>query len=111
MNRDKDRMNNFMLAMVGFDAEYPFLGPYDLSWLAARATESKNRALVVDVGGGKGHGLKAIRKATPGLPIARCVLEDLPEVVRAAEEIADPELRGVRYVGMDFHAEQPVKGS
>ncbi|KAK3382753.1 S-adenosyl-L-methionine-dependent methyltransferase [Lasiosphaeria ovina] len=106
-----ERTANFMLAMQSLEVEYPFLGTYDLSWAVPAAGDTSDRPLVVDVGGGKGQSIKAIVKATPGLPVSRCVVEDLPDVVAEAKAIDDPELAGVSYVGMDFHAEQPVKGA
>jgi hypothetical protein len=105
----EERLQVFMIAMAGIEELMPPLGAYDLSWAVEEGTKSDDRALVVDVGGGRGQALKGIFKATPGLPQHRCVLEDLPEVVEAARR-DDPELAEVRMVAMDFFKEQPVKG-
>lgn len=111
MNREPARMRAFMLGMGALTEEYPIVGSYDFAWAAAAAgRDGDDRAVLVDVGGGKGHAIKAIRAQTPGLEVGRCVLEDLPAVIEGARGMDDPELRGVRMVGMDFHAEQPVKG-
>jgi hypothetical protein len=106
---DPARMRTFMLAMQFQEAGYSFLGSYSLDWAVARAGEDPYRKVVVDVGGSRGHALKAIVKATPGLEMKRCVLEDLPGVVESVEAAGDEELKDVELVGMDFHAEQPVK--
>jgi hypothetical protein len=112
MNRHPARMVNFMHAMAGFEEAYPITAGYDFSWVVGAAAKGDaTRATVVDVGGGKGHALKAICARTEGLEIGRCVLEDLPVVVEAVRAANDPELKGVSLVGMDFHAEQPVKGT
>ncbi|KAK3329856.1 S-adenosyl-L-methionine-dependent methyltransferase [Apodospora peruviana] len=115
MGQDKERMGNFMMAMGDLTQNWPFLGTYDLSWAVSHVDDKDEdggqRALLVDVGGSRGHAIKAIIEATPGLPASRCVLEDLPEVVDAVKKSADPDLGEVRLVGMDFHAEQPVKGA
>ncbi|KAK3358090.1 O-methyltransferase-domain-containing protein [Lasiosphaeria hispida] len=105
-----DRLRNMMLAMAAMEQRFPSLGSYDLGWVVAAARGS-DRALLVDVGGGKGQAVKTILEATPGLPAHRCVVEDLPEVVEAAKSSVGPEMADVRFVGMDFHAEQPVKGA
>ena len=110
MNRDPARMKNFMVSMAAMEHTWPVLGTYDLSWALSQAEKSPHRPLVVDVGGGKGHCLKDIVKATPGLPMERCVLEDLPEVLGEVQKLEDPALRGARLVTVDFHKEQPVKG-
>ena len=62
------------------------------------------------MGGGAGHALQAIVKATPGLPMSRCVVEDLEAVVEEAKAKATDELKEAQFVAMDFHSEQPVKG-
>ncbi|KAG7293802.1 hypothetical protein NEMBOFW57_003859 [Staphylotrichum longicolle] len=106
----EERLQVFTIAMAGIEELMPALGAYDLSWAVEEASKSADRAVVVDVGGGRGQALKGIFKTTPGLPRHRCVLEDLPEVVEAARR-DDPELAEVRMVAMDFFREQPVKGA
>ena len=115
VNQSPARLSTFMLAMGAAEAQMPPLGPYDLSWVVerARATENEERAVIVDVGGGKGQALKGMLAVTEGLRElrGRCVLEDLEEVVEAMREgEGGGELEGVKLVGMDFHKEQPVKG-
>lgn len=109
INKDKNRMTSFMLAMGAAEDIVPALGTYDLGWAVEEAAKSEDRALVVDVGGGKGQALKAILRDTPGLPRHRCVLEDLPEIIEENKQ-NDPDLAGIQMVGMDFHSDQPVKG-
>jgi hypothetical protein len=111
MNRHPERMATMLLALSAMEKMYPHSGLYDFSWVAARAGESPaDRPLIVDVGGGNGHTLRAICNDTPGLPMSRCVLEDLPEVIEVAKTTADKEVLSARLVGMDFFKEQPVKG-
>lgn len=117
MNRDHDRMVDFMLGMSAFEEVYPAAGSYDFGWAVKKATaesggdDGNDRTVLVDVGGGKGHAVKAIRAETPGLRAEWCVVEDLPAVIEQAKAMDDPELRGARFVGMDFHEEQPIKGT
>ncbi|KAK3294633.1 O-methyltransferase-domain-containing protein [Chaetomium fimeti] len=106
----EERLRVFMLAMGVIEEHMPALGAYDLSWAVEEVGKSADRPLVVDVGGGRGHALKGIWKATPGIPRNRCVLEDLPEVVEAAKR-EDPEMADVQTVPVDFFKEQPVKGA
>lgn len=90
----------------------PVSGIYDFSWVVAEAGKHPNsdRAVLVDVGGGKGHAIKAIREEFPGLPVQRCVLEDLHETIEAGKAFAEPELAEVQRVAVDFHKSQPVIG-
>jgi hypothetical protein len=110
LSSDQGRPKNMMLAMSSMEQAYPSLGTYDLSW-AVESTNINTRPVLVDVGGGKGQSLKAMISATPGLTPYHCVLEDLPQVIEAARSGADTELAGARFVGIDFHNEQPVKGA
>ena len=110
MNRDPARMNNFMISMVAMGSRLPMVGSYDFTWILAEASKSDDKALVIDVGGGKGHALKAIFDATPGLPIERCAVEDLDVVVEEAKAQAEGAMSRAQYIAMDFHEEQPVKG-
>ena len=110
-NRDPVRMHNFMISMAAMATRMPTIGTYDFGWVVEAGSKGDaTRKLVVDVGGGKGHALEAIGKATPGLSMDRCVVEDLPAVVEEAEKLAEGELAKAKFVGMDFRTEQPVKG-
>ncbi|KAM7217201.1 S-adenosyl-L-methionine-dependent methyltransferase [Rhypophila decipiens] len=107
-------MANFALAMsVEKGASWPNLGSYDMSWAVKSGAmkENRDRAILVDVGGGRGHAVKAILEATPGLDPARCVLEDIPEIIDTAKASAGPVIAGIQFVATDFHAEQPVQGA
>lgn len=111
LNSDPAGMAVFMTSMVAMSHMQPMVGSYDFAWVTAEAAKSSDRALVVDVGGGKGHAVKAIAQATPGLPLSRCVVEDLDEIVQEAKATADPDLSQVQFVVMDFHKEQPIRGA
>ncbi|OAX79907.1 hypothetical protein ACJ72_05771 [Emergomyces africanus] len=66
---------------------------------------SQDKALIVDVGAGKGHDLLAYMKKFPDT--GRLVLQDLPEVVDGLENL-DTAIDKVAY---DFFTEQPITGA
>ncbi|KAK3324340.1 S-adenosyl-L-methionine-dependent methyltransferase [Cercophora scortea] len=113
LHQDEERMRGFMRAMSITHRRVPTTGMYDMGWVLRRAAEEPERVAWVDVGGGDGHTVKVFRRAHPELCAARCVVQDLPEVLEAAAAAAadDDELRGVRWVAMDFHHETPVHGA
>lgn len=111
MNRDPARMKDFMSAMSAVATPMGGLEAYDFSWVVDAGEREPDRTLVVDVGGGRGHSLEAILKATPGLDMSRCVVQDLPLVIDEARELVIGERTKARFVGMDFHAEKPVEGA
>ncbi len=111
LNSDNEQLRGFMLTMTAMEAWSPARNPYDFGWVAkhAAADAAGERVLLVDVGGGRGHALARILKENPGIGRSRCMLEDLKETVEEVEKEGREELEGVRMVGMDFHAAQPVK--
>ncbi len=86
------------------------------AWLAVTATvpgpvtvkEDPDRVLFIDVGGSNGHATKVILEKNPGLPPARCMLQDREEVVATFR--GEKSLSGIQTMAIDFHKEQPVKG-
>lgn len=111
VNRSPEKMNTFMKSMVAMSSKTVTIGTYDFSWVNSKASESPDRPLIVDVGGGKGHALQKIADATPGLPMERCVVEDLAPVLDEAKAQASGSLKQAQFVALDFHSEQPVKGA
>ncbi|KAL0933822.1 Demethylsterigmatocystin 6-O-methyltransferase 2 [Colletotrichum truncatum] len=64
------------------------------------------RAVVVDVGGGKGHDLKKFHLRNPTVPASDLILQDLPAILKNVER--DPGFTIQEY---DFFTPQPVKGA
>ncbi|KFY81900.1 hypothetical protein V500_10979 [Pseudogymnoascus sp. VKM F-4518 (FW-2643)] len=65
-----------------------------------------DRALVVDIGGSKGHDLEKFRLCHPDIPDGSLILQDLPDVVKDVQ--VD---RAISAQGYDFFTPQPVKGA
>lgn len=122
LGTDEAWVGSFLKGMAHVESRMPVTaGIYDFSWLVsavraepaaagAGAPDSGARAVLVDVGGGKGGAIKAIHREFPGLPIRRFVLEDRPETLEAGRLLDEPELAGVQRVALDFHRDQPVRG-
>ncbi|KAL4800935.1 o-methyltransferase [Aspergillus venezuelensis] len=69
-----------------------------------------DKALIVDVGGGKGHDLLAFREKFPGFAArGQLVLQDLDAVLQGVD-LGEVETE-VEKVAYDFFTEQPVKGA
>ncbi|KAK1590495.1 O-methyltransferase [Colletotrichum navitas] len=64
------------------------------------------RALVVDIGGGKGHDLKKFHLRHPQVPARDLILQDLPDILKEVEP--DPAFTVQQY---DFFTPQPVRGA
>ncbi|KAK5632317.1 hypothetical protein RRF57_008031 [Xylaria bambusicola] len=80
---------------------------YWIDWYPVKASvldgATDQSALLVDVGGGKGHDLLAFNAKYPGR--GRLVLQDLPPVINAIRSVGP----GIETMVYDFFTEQPVK--
>ncbi|KAK1831822.1 S-adenosyl-L-methionine-dependent methyltransferase [Podospora conica] len=114
LNRDPAATSDFMLAMAIAHRNAPTTGMYDMAPILAAAAAEPSRPVWIDVGGGDGHTVAIFRRAFPALPGSQCIIQDLPEVCtqasQKADAAADPDLDGVRWEPMDFHADPPVAG-
>jgi hypothetical protein len=74
--------------------------------LGEGASTEPDAALLVDVGGGKGHDLVTFKKTYGDLP-GRLVLQDLAGAIQQAGSLPD----GIESTVYDFFTPQPVKGA
>ena len=110
LNADPKGMAIFMQSMVTMSHMQPTVGSYKFDWAVEEAAKSPERKVVVDVGGGHGHAVASIGKAVPALPLERCIVQDLPEIVEEAKKTAQGDLAKAGFMAMDLHKEQPIKG-
>ncbi|KAF9880464.1 O-methyltransferase [Colletotrichum karsti] len=112
LQHDPPRMQRFLRAMGPIEEKMPISGIYDFGWVTEYArTNPTDRAVLVDVGAGRGQAIKAIHRENPELPLGRCVLQDRPEVIEAVTQLADEDMRLVKKQVIDFHKEQPERGA
>ncbi|WYZ46764.1 hypothetical protein EsH8_IX_000989 [Colletotrichum jinshuiense] len=107
----QDNPEQLMRAMKSMEMVQQFIplaGIYDFGWVEAMIAEQHERPIFVDVGGGKGHAIKAILKENPFIPSERVILQDRDEVIEQVTTLKDPELQGVQLQVHDFHKAQPV---
>ncbi|KAL1977238.1 hypothetical protein VTN31DRAFT_97 [Thermomyces dupontii] len=103
ISQDPRRIQQFNIAMSTQDNTLPVLGMYPFGEELANASDLENRALIVDIGGGRGHSLVQIRERWPELK-GRMILQDRPVVLDSIGE-----LPGIEKMPHDFFTEQPVK--
>jgi O-methyltransferase domain len=102
----KERVESFAKGLSLFDAIHPVTGVYPFED-KHQAGNSPDRTFAVDVGGGRGHAMVALRKGYPTLQ-GKMVLQDRQEVLDA---IGPNDLPGVEKMQHNFFAPQPVKGA
>ncbi|KAK1708570.1 O-methyltransferase-domain-containing protein [Colletotrichum lupini] len=105
------QVKRFMGVMEMVQSFIPLTGIYDFGWVATKLSEQHDRPLLVDVGGSKGHAIKAIMKENPFIPADRIVLQDRDEVIQQVVGLKDSGLDGVHLQVHDFHEAQPVRNA
>lgn len=85
------------------DFVLPVLGMYPFGEELAGLPDTDTRALLVDIGGGRGQSLIQIRQEWPNLE-GKFILQDRPMVLDSF-----PEIPGVEKMAHDFFTLQPVK--
>ena len=103
--QDKQRLAIFDGAMQFSEDILPFFGMYPFEQLVD-SSFPEDKPLIVDVGGGRGQAMVAIKQALPGLQ-GRLICQDRPWVLDSASQA---ELGGVEKMEHDFFTPQPVKG-
>ncbi|MCJ1311746.1 hypothetical protein MMC25_005419 [Agyrium rufum] len=68
--------------------------------------QAASKPLLVDVGGGLGHDLVALRKNHPSLH-GKLIVQDLPVVINEAKDLP----QGIEAMAHNFFTTQPVKGA
>ncbi|KAJ0297089.1 uncharacterized protein N0V96_009820 [Colletotrichum fioriniae] len=106
-----EQVTRFMGVMETVQSFIPLAGIYDFSWVETKLSEQHDRPLLVDVGGSKGHAIKAIMKENPFIPADRIILQDRDEVIQQVVELKDSGLDGIDLQVHDFHKAQPVKNA
>jgi hypothetical protein len=87
----------------------PWPEVYPTDTILSAGTEKPDRALVVDIGGSKGHDLEKFNLRHPDIPEGSLILQDLPEVV---QDLKLSNLStAITAQAYDFFTEQPVKGA
>ncbi|KAL4750725.1 S-adenosyl-L-methionine-dependent methyltransferase [Aspergillus terricola var. indicus] len=66
-----------------------------------------DRVLLVDIGGGVGHTLAALKRRFPDLS-GRLILEDLPQVIDDIKEPLSDNISAIKY---DMFEPQPIRGA
>ncbi|KAH6716821.1 O-methyltransferase [Leptodontidium sp. MPI-SDFR-AT-0119] len=110
LTADKDRFNMFNKAMMQQEASLPTLGMFPFTSLKEEVEAEPDRALVVDIGGGRGQSLLLIQKEIAGTfgKGSKMVLQDRPQVL---DTIPEELLPGIEKMPYDFYTEQPVKNA
>ncbi len=99
-------LNNFNLWMSGQRegrANWLDFFPFE-ERVARNFRGGRGAVMLVDVGGGRGHEVQAIKKRHPNLQ-GRFVLQDLPGTIQQALPVLAMEA-----VAHDFFTAQPIKG-
>ena len=100
------RLNAFNTFMEGQrEGRAPWFNHFPVEDSFDNESNHADAVLIVDVGGGRGHDMKAFKKAFPDQR-GRLIVQDLPTTI---DEIQDL-MPGVEAMKHDFFTPQPIKG-
>ena len=100
---ERDLWNKTLQMM---ERNFPILGMFDFGTAAEQARKQPERPFLVDIGGGRGQALHAIRQDCEGLSGLQLILQDLPIVI---DSLNQGDLPGVELMKHDIFTPQPVK--
>ncbi|KAI1267082.1 S-adenosyl-L-methionine-dependent methyltransferase [Xylariaceae sp. FL1019] len=103
----REETNQAFADAMGCHSEGNFTSWVDLYDTDEMVQASKpDRALIVDIGGSKGHDIEKFLQKHPDVPKDKLILQDLPEVL--AKFTIHPGITPYPY---DFFTPQPIKGA
>ena len=106
LSEKPETLEMFNRSMMQQEATLPVLGMFPFLSMQKEVEADRERAFIVDVGGGRGQSLLAIRNETSGGFGARMILQDLPHVL---DTISPQDIPGIEKMAHDFYTPQPVK--
>jgi hypothetical protein len=92
--------------MVMIESMQPVTGMFPFRSMLDQVSAEKERAFVVDVGGGRGNALVAIMAECGGSVAGRMVLQDMAEVLESKSPV---RIEGVQIMPHNFYDPQPVR--
>ncbi|PIG88503.1 O-methyltransferase [Aspergillus arachidicola] len=102
-----DRFTTFNEAMVAQDSGLIAIGLYPFAEELSNLADD-NTTTIVDVGGGRGHILRQIKKSAPELK-GKFILQDQASVI--ADNGTETQPYGIEAMAHDFFQPQPIKGA
>ncbi|RDW75494.1 hypothetical protein BP6252_06636 [Coleophoma cylindrospora] len=107
LSQDPQRLMRFEAAMQAQTSQNLLsfaIFPFQERFSELRPSEED--VLLVDIGGGKGHAIAAIRELCPDTP-GKMILQDRPDVIAGLKN----DIAGAEKFGYNFFEPQPVEGA
>lgn len=105
---DPQQRNLWNLTLQNMEKNFPIVDMFDFRTMREPVEREPDRPFIVDVGGGRGQALLAIREHCGGTFGGRLVLQDLPIVI---DSLKEQQLGGIEPMKYDIFTPQPVKST
>lgn len=105
---DPQQRSLWNLTMQTMEKNFPIIDMFDFRTMREAVEREPERPFIVDVGGGRGQALLAIREHCGGTFGGKLVLQDLPIVI---DSLKAEDLGGVEMMKYDVFTPQPVKST
>ncbi|KAF4125427.1 O-methyltransferase [Geosmithia morbida] len=108
IGEDPERRRLWNLTMENMQKNFPIIGMFPFKDLEPLVKAESERPILIDVAGGRGQALKAIRNHCGDVFDGRLILQDLPIVI---DSLNPEDLPGVQLMAQDIFIPQAVKNS
>src|SRR5690606_32538560 len=94
------------LTLQNMEKNFPIVDMFDFRTMKETVQREPVRPFIVDVGGGRGQALRAIKEHCGGEFWGKVILQDLPIVIDSLKQEELPDIEPMKY---DIFTPQPVK--
>lgn len=106
LDQDPAQRNLFNNCLQVLEKSAPVLGMFPFKSMKDQVEREPDRPFVVDIGGGRGQALLAIRTECGGSYGNKLILQDLPTVI---DTLKPEDIPGIEPMAYDIFTPQPVK--
>ena len=105
---DPQQRNLWNLTLQNMEKNFPIVDMFDFRTMKETVEGEPERPFIIDVGGGRGQALRAIKEHCGGRFWGKAILQDLPIVIDSLKEEELPDIEPMKY---DIFTPQPVKST
>ena len=108
VDMDPQQRNLWNLTLQNMEKNFPIVDMFPFPSMRQQVEKEPERPFIVDVGGGRGQALLAIKEDCGGTFGGNLILQDLPIVIDSLNEEELPDIEPMTY---DIFTPQPVKST
>ncbi|KFA71600.1 hypothetical protein S40288_03665 [Stachybotrys chartarum IBT 40288] len=108
IDENTEERHLFNITMQAMEKNFPITGLFPFKSLEAQVSSEPERPFIVDIGGGRGQALLALKEDCGGAFGSKLVLQDLPSVI---DSLSPEDIPGIQPMKYDASTPQPIKNA